>query len=96
MLELHRLIQLHFYTAAGNHLQFGDSQIAERIMLRFIREKSGAVVLPVYDSFIVHHEYETELHEMMIEEFQRACGQQINLGKLTQKYVSLTVRPENG
>ena len=65
-------------------------------MLRFIREKSGAVVLPVYDSFIVHHEYETELHEMMIEEFQRACGQQINLGKLTQKYVSLTVRPENG
>ena len=65
-------------------------------MLRFIREKSGAVVLPVHDSFIVHHGYETELHEMMIEEFQRACGQQIHLGKLAQRYVSLTDRPENG
>ncbi|MEK9618151.1 MAG: hypothetical protein VW270_20555 [Candidatus Poseidoniales archaeon] len=94
--ELHRPIQHHFYTGIGNYLQFRDSQIAERIMLRFITEKSGAVVLPVHDSFIVHHGYETELHEMMIEEFQRACGQQIHLGKLAQRYVSLTDRPENG
>ena len=94
--ELHRPIQHHFYTGVGNYLQFRDSQIAERIMLRFIKEKAGAVVLPVHDSFIVHHGYETELHGMMIEEFQRLCGQEINLGKLTQKYMSLTDRPEEG
>jgi len=94
--ELHRPIQHHFYTGVGNYLQFRDSQIAERIMLRFIREKAGAVVLPVHDSFIVHHGYETELHNMMIEEFQRLCGQEIILGKLTQKYMSLADRPEAG
>ena len=94
--ELHRPIQHHFYTGVGNYLQFRDSQIAERIMLRFIKEKSGAVVLPVHDSFIVHHGYETELHDMMIEEFQRLCGQEIILGKLTQKYMSLADRPEAG
>ena len=96
LLELHRPVQHHFYTGVGTYLQFRDSQIAERIMLRFIKEKSGAVVLPVHDSFIVHHGYETELQEMMIEEFRRSCGQEINLGKLAQNYMSLTDRPEEG
>lgn len=62
-------------------------------MLRFIREKSGAVVLPVHDSFIVHHGYEDELRSMMIEEFKKLFGQQIGLGKLQQKYFPLSGRP---
>ena len=33
---------------------------------------------------------------MMIEEFQRLYGLEINLGKLTQKYMSLADRPEEG
>ncbi|MDC1240790.1 hypothetical protein N8Z80_07145 [Litorivicinus sp.] len=94
--ELHQPIQHHFYSGIGNKLQFRDSQIAEQIMLRFIREKNGAVVLPVHDSFIVHHGYESELRDMMVEEFKKDFGQEVRLGKLSEKYVSLTDRPEEG
>ena len=35
----------------GNRLQFQDSQIAERVMLRFM--KNDLPILPVHDSFII-------------------------------------------
>ncbi|MEK9701004.1 MAG: hypothetical protein VW829_03220 [Deltaproteobacteria bacterium] len=93
LLELHRPIQHHFFTGIGAQLQFKDSQIAERIMLRFIKEKSGAVVLPVHDSFIVHHGYENELAEMMVEEFKSGFGREIKLGKLKRLYEPMSARP---
>ncbi len=93
LFELHRPIQHNFFTGIGNHLQFNDSQIAEKIMLRFIKEKSGAVVLPVHDSFIIHHGYENELAEMMVEEFKIGFGREIKLGKLKRRYEPLSARP---
>ena len=86
-------LQRHFFTGIGNHLQFNDSQIAEKIMLRFIKEKSGAVVLPVHDSFIVHHGYENELAEMMVEEFKIGFGREIKLGKLKRRYEPMSAGP---
>ena len=93
LFELHRPIQRHFFTRIGNHLQFNDSQIAEKIMPRFITEKSGAVVLPVHDSFIVHHGYENELAEMMVEEFKIGFGRESKLGKLKRRYEPMSAWP---
>ena len=93
LLRLHTPINIFFHQEVGNRLQFIDSLIAERIMLRFINEKAGAVVLPVHDSFIVHHGYEYELRNMMIQEFEKLFGQEIGLGKLAQKYFPLSDRP---
>lgn len=65
-------ISKYFYTDVGLGLQYADSDVAERVILRMMER--GAVVLPIHDSFIVRNSYEPELWEVMLEEYQRAFG----------------------
>ncbi len=65
-------ISKYFYSNAGMELQYADSQVAERVMLRMMA--LGAVVLPIHDSFIVRNSYEDELWNVMLEEYEKAFG----------------------
>ena len=69
----------HFYTNAGLELQYQDSQVAERVMLRMMER--GAVVLPIHDSFIVRNSYEEELWDVMLEEYEKEFGYKTFLKK---------------
>jgi hypothetical protein len=60
-----------FYTpTTGKELMFNDSQIAEAVMLRMIREVR-TVALPIHDSFIVRKGYDSDLNRIMEQEFHR-------------------------
>ena len=52
ILDCHKGIAHKFYTGAGLHYQFKDSQIASRVMSN-MANKQNACVLPNHDSFIV-------------------------------------------
>ena len=47
----------------GNRLQFQDSQLAEQVMLRFM--KNDIPILPVHDSFITIRGLYSELVEAL-------------------------------
>ena len=83
----HQGISHYFCTGKGIDLQFMDSQIAERIMVRF--SELGYPILPMHDSFIIHHGLEPDLKECMNEEFQEMfkSGIQVDL-----KYNSIEER----
>ena len=55
IIKAHKPIADLFFKGVGNHLQFQDSNIAERVMLHFA--SMDAPALPVHDSFILHHAY---------------------------------------
>ena len=63
ILDAHKPIADVFFQGHGNHLQYIDSCIAENVMLNFIKSQD-APVLPVHDSFIMHHAYGEELGEL--------------------------------
>ena len=48
-------------------------------MLSFFEYATPVVVLPMHDSFIMHHGYETELKECMEQHFHQMFGQTINI-----------------
>lgn len=60
----HQKIAHYFHSGEGLALQYEDSILAERIMFTMM-QNSGAVVLPVHDSFIVRASYQDELEEVM-------------------------------
>lgn len=66
-------VSKYFYSEVGLKLQYEDSVVAERVMLKMIER--GAVVLPIHDSFIVRSSYEDELWTVMVEEYRRDFGQ---------------------
>lgn len=71
--EHHQPIAHYFYSGMGLKLQYEDSMLAEKIMLRML-SKSGATVLPVHDSYIVRNSYEQELKDTMEEAFREQYG----------------------
>ena len=78
LLSLNEPIAEFIATGAGREFMRRESDIAERVMLRMLREK-GAVVLPVHDSFLVHSDYERQLERTMLEEFEEETGQECAL-----------------
>tara|TARA_B100001093_G_scaffold464767_1_gene481907 strand:+ start:1751 stop:3097 length:1347 start_codon:yes stop_codon:yes gene_type:complete len=70
VLEAHTTLADVFFQGHGNHLQFIDSCIAEKVMLQFVRS-DDAPVLPVHDSFIMHYAFGDmgELEEAMRRAF---------------------------
>ena len=52
-----------FGTGIGLEFQRIDSDIAEATMLHFTNR--NIPILPVHDSFVMHHGYEDELHNVM-------------------------------
>jgi len=63
ILDAHKPIADVFFQGHGNHLQYIDSCIAEKVMLQFVRSDDEPV-LPVHDSFIMHHAFGEELGEL--------------------------------
>ena len=57
------LKQYQYVKESHNELQYTDSCIAEKVMLRFIKS-DDAPALPVHDSFIMHHAFGEELGEL--------------------------------
>lgn len=93
--EKHQPIRHYFNSGIGIDLQFLDSQIAEKVLVRFT--EIGYPALPLHDSFVVHHGLEGELKETMNRAFHEIFGVD---GKVDLKYRSIDKREkeerENG
>lgn len=68
ILKSHSNIAQHFYTGAGLRLQKVDSQIAEKVMLHFAKRRLP--ILPLHDSFLMHHGFKEELPNAMRKAFE--------------------------
>lgn len=71
-LKKHAAIRKHFFSGAGLRLQFQDSEIAERVLLRAMRDQ--VPVLPVHDSFIAPASESAWLQEAMTEASLEVLG----------------------
>ena len=92
IIRSHKPIADHFFKGVGNHLQFMDSNIAERIMLYFT--EMNAPALPVHDSFILHHGYgeSGEVEEAMRRAFYEEVGAHIS--KIDEEILTWTYRKD--
>ena len=72
-----------FGTGIDLKFQRKDSDIAEATMLHFT--KRNIPILPVHDSFIMHHGHEDELRNVMAKEFETKVGTSIpiNFDRIT-------------
>jgi len=75
--EVHTPIRHYFCTGAGLWLMHEDSLLATGVLNHFAN--MGVPCLPVHDSFLVHHGYEEELHNKMMELFVDRHGSLPNL-----------------
>jgi hypothetical protein len=71
-MSFHEPIAHHFYTGVGLRLQRLDSDIAEKVLLHFAQSKIA--ILPLHDSFLMHHGYETSLEPVMRAAFEEVIG----------------------
>ena len=82
LLRKHSGIEERFFKRLGPQLQKQDSELAEAIMLRALRER-GLLLLPIHDSFIASHSAYEYLPDLMAEVFEekmgRKCGTDFNL-----------------
>jgi hypothetical protein len=85
----HDGIKHYFCTGKGIDLQFLDSQISEKVMLHFAKE--GYAILPLHDSFIIHHALENELKEAMEKAFYEIFNVKCSIDL---KYRSIEKRQE--
>ena len=79
VVEKHQPISEAFFSGTGGYLQRRDSELGERVILSFLEYAEPVAVLPMHDSFIMHHGYETELKTFMEQHFQQMFGQAINI-----------------
>ena len=93
MFEKHQPISEAFFRGAGRRLQRKDSELAERVMLSFLEYAEPVAVLPMHDSFIMHHGYETELKTLMEQHFQQMFGQAINIDMEYGDYGPISIGP---
>ena len=56
----------HLGNDVGVRLQNTDAQMAEEIMVRFVKQTATAII-PVHDSFIVQEKHEAQLKKIMLE-----------------------------
>jgi hypothetical protein len=84
--QKHEKIRHYFCTGIGIRLQNLDSKMAEKVMLRFVGRGGGYAILPLHDSFIIHHGLEEDLKEMMDKAFREMFGCSV---RVDLKYNSL-------
>lgn len=84
----HVRINKYFSTGYGIELQRKDSDLAERIMLHFV--KKNVVCLPIHDSFIVSTEYKDELKETMLSEYKKIFNKNIKLKTEETNLINIT------
>jgi hypothetical protein len=94
IIKAHKPIADLFFKGVGNHLQFQDSNIAERVMLHFAGMDAPA--LPVHDSFILHHGYgeSGEVEEAMRRAFYDVMREPIS--KIDKEILTWTYRKDEG
>ena len=80
MFDRHWAIKDAFFSGAGKYLQRIDSDLAERTMLNFMDYTTPVTILPVHDSFIMHHGYQNELKQFMQQHFHAMFGCSISVG----------------
>jgi hypothetical protein len=83
----HEKIKHYFCTGKGINLQNLDSQMAEKVLLKF--SAMGYAILPMHDSFIIHHGLEEELRKAMEDAFFELFGVKC---KVNLKYNSILKR----
>ena len=71
ILQKHQPIADRFFTGQGLRLQMLDSMVAANLMENFARQMGTVALLPVHDSFICHHGYETDVTRAMKAEFRK-------------------------
>ena len=88
ILKTHSRIAHHFYSDVGRRLQKIDSDVAEIVLLHFA--KRYIPILPVHDSFIMHHRFDVELSQMMQQAFRQIVGANIDIDqKLVERLPSM-------
>ena len=65
IIKVHEPIKEYFFTGYGKELQRADSDIAEKVLMKLI--KQGIVCLPVHDSFVVRNKDIAPLIQAMNE-----------------------------
>ena len=92
IIKAHKPIADLFFKGVGNHLQFQDSNISERVMLHFAGMDAPA--LPVHDSFILHHAYgeSGEVEEAMRRAFYDEMREPIS--KIDKEILTWTYRKD--
>ncbi len=90
--QAHTPIKGYFCSGVGIDLQNKDAAIAERVLLHF--SKMGYAILPMHDSFTIHHGLEAELRTEMEAGFKQMFGVSC---RVDLKYSSLLeTRKESG
>lgn len=87
--QKHKPLKKYFCTGKGIDLQYLDSKMAEEVMLHF--SKTGFAILPLHDSFIIHHGCEGTLNESMKKAFYNMFGVEC---QVDLKYNTWDVRAE--
>ena len=88
IIKTHSPIAHHFYSDAGRRLQKIDSEVAEIVLLHFTNR--NIPILPVHDSFIMHHGFDGELSQMMQKAFNQIVGGNIDIDqKLVKRLPSM-------
>ncbi len=72
----HAPIRRHFRTGYGSRLQCIDSEILEQVLLHFTKQDRPC--LPIHDSVIIHYAMADELKAVMLAEYQKRFGHEIN------------------
>jgi len=82
LLDAHTPLSDILFQGKGNHLQFIDSCIAEKVMLQLVRSDDEPVLL-VHDSFIMHYAFGDmgELEEAMRRAFHDYFKKDINVSE---------------
>jgi hypothetical protein len=83
----HEPIKHYFCTGVGIDLQNKDSMMAEQVLLQF--SKWNYAILPMHDSFIIHHGLEQSLRDSMNKAFKDLFGVDC---KIDLKYHSIEER----
>lgn len=76
IIQKHSAIKHRINTGFGLTLQYLDSNIAVKVMLRLI--KQNVTVLPVHDSFIVDFQHQELLHKTMLEVYKEEFSNLVN------------------
>ena len=90
ILEAHPAIADAFYSDCGARLQRIDSDLAEGVMLHFAAySTTRPPVLPIHDSFIMHHGYEEELEDVMNALFRKRFNTTCSIDMKDKKHVKI-------
>ena len=92
--DRHPDIEDQFFTGAGLRLQRIDSDLCEAVILAMMKRSPEIVVLPVHDSFIVHHGYKDELMAMMLGAYCVKYGNIPSPKASEEMVVEITGSPE--